>query len=289
MRGFVALLLVLCIGSGAVLEWVRASHERGPFLVDSRQIDWRRVSANYVPAPPPNVQTEGTLADRIATLRAITREARFWAEKMFEIERNMFEPVHCRGAVIRIDDTPITSRIVVQISRWHAVNDQWNFCAQADGYEYFCRVERRRANTLFGVILERTKLRATPRAGVLLLRPIHLRPTVHAQAKPSRQELAALNEHHAWLVHATQSMTRTVCPPDTEATVLETRGHIVILSLGKSDGVTVGCDFKVSRGRQFVGFVRITRVLENSAVGEFDSQFTGKGAPPRIGDRAYNR
>jgi len=286
LRGFVALLLVLCIGAGAVLEWVRAGHGRGPFLVDSRRVDWRRFGANDVPEPFKGAPTEGPLAERIADLRAMIARQRFWAAEMHKRNLRTFEPVHGRGAVIQVHET----RMVVQISTRHPVNDQWNFCAQADGSEYFCRLERRAGNILYGVILEQTKLRATPQRGVLLLRPIPLRPPVYARTKPSRQELEQLTEHLAWLRHATDRFPtigrRTLI---TEATVLETSGPVVVLSHGKRDGVTVGFEFKVSRRRQFVGFVRITRVLENSAVGEFDERFAGRGAPPRTGDRAYIR
>jgi len=79
-----------------------------------------------------------------------------------------------------------------------------------------------------------------------------------------------------------------------EGRVLEVRdaaGGVVILiiSIGREDKVTVGTEFKLSRGSEFVGFAKVTRVLKNSAVAEFDTQFPGKGAPARSGDRAYTR
>lgn len=81
---------------------------------------------------------------------------------------------------------------------------------------------------------------------------------------------------------------------DVEGRVLEVREAvggvvIVIISIGREDKVTVGSEFKISRGRDFVGFAKITRVMKNSAVAEFDTRFAGKGAPVRSGDRAYSR
>jgi len=81
---------------------------------------------------------------------------------------------------------------------------------------------------------------------------------------------------------------------DVEGRVLEVREAvggvvIVIISIGREDKVTVGSEFKISRGRDFVGFAKVTRVMKNSAVAEFDTRFAGKGAPVRSGDRAYSR
>ena len=81
---------------------------------------------------------------------------------------------------------------------------------------------------------------------------------------------------------------------DVEGRVLEVREAvggvvIVIISIGREDKVTVGSEFKISRGRDFVGFAKVTRVMKDSAVAEFDTRFAGKGAPVRSGDRAYSR
>lgn len=76
--------------------------------------------------------------------------------------------------------------------------------------------------------------------------------------------------------------------------VLEVRnvsggGIIVILSVGRDDGVKVGDEYKVRRGSDFVGFAKVSRVSKDKAVAEFDVQFTGRGAPPRSGDQASAR
>jgi chromosome segregation ATPase len=79
-----------------------------------------------------------------------------------------------------------------------------------------------------------------------------------------------------------------------EGKVLEVReaaGGVVllILSVGRDDGVTVGDEYRISRGSDFVGFAKVTRVLADKAVAEFDTQFPGNGAPARNGDRAYTK
>lgn len=79
-----------------------------------------------------------------------------------------------------------------------------------------------------------------------------------------------------------------------EGRVLEVReaaGGVVllILSVGRDDGVAVGAEYRISRGSSFVGFAKVTRVLKDKAVAEFDTQFPGNGAPARNGDRAYTK
>lgn len=79
-----------------------------------------------------------------------------------------------------------------------------------------------------------------------------------------------------------------------EGRVLEVReaaGGVVLLviSVGRDDGVSVGDEYRISRGSSFVGFAKVTRVLKDKAVAEFDTQFPGNGAPARNGDRAYTK
>ena len=66
-------------------------------------------------------------------------------------------------------------------------------------------------------------------------------------------------------------------------------GIVVVISVGSADGVKVGDEYKLSRGNQFVGFIKITRVHKDKAVGEFDTNNTGAGAPPEAQDRAYTK
>jgi len=79
-----------------------------------------------------------------------------------------------------------------------------------------------------------------------------------------------------------------------EGRVLEVREAaggvvLVIISVGRDDKVSVGDEYRLSRGNQFVGFAKITRVLKDKSVAEFDTAFPGPGAPARNGDRAYTR
>jgi len=73
--------------------------------------------------------------------------------------------------------------------------------------------------------------------------------------------------------------------------VREAAGGVVLLviSVGRDDSVSVGDEFRISRGSSFVGFAKVTRVFKDKAVAEFDTQFPGNGAPARNGDRAYTK
>jgi hypothetical protein len=60
---------------------------------------------------------------------------------------------------------------------------------------------------------------------------------------------------------------------------------VLVLSIGKADGVWLGDEFRVSRGSKFVGFVRVTRLYKDKSIGEFDAVNAGSGAPPQTNDR----
>jgi hypothetical protein len=64
------------------------------------------------------------------------------------------------------------------------------------------------------------------------------------------------------------------------------RGNLVSISVGSADGVRVGDSYDLSRGDKYVGKIRIQTVDKNLAVGLFDEQFVGSGAPPQRGDKA---
>ena len=69
--------------------------------------------------------------------------------------------------------------------------------------------------------------------------------------------------------------------------VIAVRGSLVVVSVGRSDKVRIGDTYNLRRGATFVGQIKITRVEEDSAVGEFDTQFPGPGGSPQVGDIAY--
>ncbi|MHC4339872.1 MAG: hypothetical protein ACYSX0_06635 [Planctomycetota bacterium] len=71
--------------------------------------------------------------------------------------------------------------------------------------------------------------------------------------------------------------------------VLQVRGSLVSLSVGSGDGVKTGDVYQLRRGGTYVGQVRVTRVYKDQSVGEFDTQFTGPGAPPQVNDQAESR
>ncbi|MHC4957338.1 MAG: hypothetical protein ACYTGN_03110 [Planctomycetota bacterium] len=75
-------------------------------------------------------------------------------------------------------------------------------------------------------------------------------------------------------------------PKGAAGVVKKVRDNFVSISVGSGDGVKVGDNYGVRRGATYVGRIRITRVYKDMAVGEFDDQFKGPGAPPQAGDIA---
>lgn len=69
--------------------------------------------------------------------------------------------------------------------------------------------------------------------------------------------------------------------------VLEVKGNIVVISVGRDDGVANGDTYHLRRGSSYVGQITITRVEKDLAVGLFDTQFVGSGGMPQVGDVAY--
>lgn len=69
--------------------------------------------------------------------------------------------------------------------------------------------------------------------------------------------------------------------------VLEVKDNIVVISVGRDDGVRNGDTYHLRRGSNYVGQMTVTRVEKDLAVGRFDTQFTGSGGMPQVGDIAY--
>jgi len=69
--------------------------------------------------------------------------------------------------------------------------------------------------------------------------------------------------------------------------VQNVRDNLVVISVGSKDGVRVGDTYHLRRGATYVGQIRIDKVEANMAVGVFDNEFAGDGAPPQTGDVAY--
>jgi predicted RNase H-like nuclease (RuvC/YqgF family) len=63
-------------------------------------------------------------------------------------------------------------------------------------------------------------------------------------------------------------------------------GNLVQITVGTKDGVRIGDEYTISRGAVFVGTIRIQSVEKDSAIGIFNTQFKGDGAPPQAGDKA---
>ena len=71
-------------------------------------------------------------------------------------------------------------------------------------------------------------------------------------------------------------------PPHIEGRVVGVQDNVVVLSVGQDDKVLAGFEFTVSRGDQFVGTVKVTRVTADLAGCEI--VFTDGGALIQVGD-----
>jgi len=115
-----------------------------------------------------------------------------------------------------------------------------------------------------------------------------LQATVQEQAKQIRDK-------DFWIEEAKKRLPDLGAPEQGEdGRILEVEnvaggGIIVVISVGRDDGVRVGDTYKFRRGNKFVGSGRVTRVLKDKSVVDFDTQFTGSGAPPQANDEAYVR
>jgi hypothetical protein len=78
----------------------------------------------------------------------------------------------------------------------------------------------------------------------------------------------------------------TTGPAGAPGRVLSVRGNLVSLSVGSKDGVKIGDTYQIRRGAVYVGEMVVKKVYADQSVGEFDTEFTGKGAPPMPGDQA---
>jgi len=78
-------------------------------------------------------------------------------------------------------------------------------------------------------------------------------------------------------------------PKGSPGVVKSVKGNFVVLSVGSDDGVRNGDTYQLRRGSSYVGQVTVTSVYKDQAVGTFDSDFKGPGAPPQAGDAADPR
>ena len=69
---------------------------------------------------------------------------------------------------------------------------------------------------------------------------------------------------------------------------LSVKGTLVLVSVGRNDGVSIGDELHVSRGEKYVGTIRITKVEKDAAVGR-TTDVKGSAFPPRKNDRIYAR
>jgi len=80
---------------------------------------------------------------------------------------------------------------------------------------------------------------------------------------------------------ALEKMNKELALRLDQAVIKSIRGKLVTISLGTNDGVKVGDRFNIERDAFIIGFLKITKVAKDHAIGEF----TGAGVP-RVGDKA---
>jgi len=74
---------------------------------------------------------------------------------------------------------------------------------------------------------------------------------------------------------------------ELEGRVVESNGDLLKISLGPRDRVRSGQELHLRRKGSYVGSLVLTDVRAEHAVGTFDTEFPGPGAPPRAGDVIY--
>ncbi len=77
-------------------------------------------------------------------------------------------------------------------------------------------------------------------------------------------------------------------PNVPDGLVLQVKGSLVLISLGSNDGVRIGDELHLSRGENYVGTIRITKVEKDAAVGR-TTDVKGSAFPPAGNDRVYAR
>ena len=73
-----------------------------------------------------------------------------------------------------------------------------------------------------------------------------------------------------------------------EALVLSVNGSWVTVSMGSRDGVQMGEVLHVTRGKNYVGIIRVDHVEKERATG-LTTEVRGPGFPPQLNDRVYAR
>ena len=109
---------------------------------------------------------------------------------------------------------------------------------------------------------------------------------LHAENKAMRKRL---KEVEFWLGKYRQKYGEGSGRYGTSGIVKSVKGNLVVISVGSDDGVRNGDTYQLRRGSTHVGQVTITKVYKDQAIGTFDTEFKGPGAPPQPGDPADPR
>lgn len=140
------------------------------------------------------------------------------------------------------------------------------------------RVESVRENLVFGRI-ERTAAGLRPQRGDTVFLDMTDLTWVRRVAGDVR-----LREENDLLREEIESLR---AGRGASGTVLRVTKRAVRISVGADEGVRVGDVYHIRRGATYVGMIKISRVARTMAIGIFDEEFPGTGAPPGTGDIVY--
>lgn len=98
---------------------------------------------------------------------------------------------------------------------------------------------------------------------------------------------AKLRDCEFWLSKAKEQGFRVgAASTGSAGRVIAVDGNLVSISVGSEDNVKMGDNYNLYRGSSYVGQIKIIKVMKSMAVGEFDTQYPGSGAPPQVDDTA---
>lgn len=287
MRNFVATLLLLSFGVFGIIEVARRPAVRVPRIVDSGSIAWVHWEFREERSLEDQAYAYGLIPFTWENLAELKGELMERAREVHERFRLHFAEVPCRGAVVSIDANKITAIVDTDAN----VDSAWDFLARHGPVQYHCRVTAVHGRRIVGTVRFVAVASDGPSAGngVLLLQPLFRRRLPDSRIELGTQLLLAT----LW-GSIGYSRERWDPPPrawEARITNVSGRGEHVTVTIPKGghDRMAVGEEVRLSRGSSFVGFATITSVDWESSQAKFDSQFPGKGAPPRKGDRVYVR
>jgi len=275
---------LLTAGAFVASEWVRPPVE--PLPTHSSRVRW--VDSDILILHESlDCSTPPRGGGSLEAARDKLRDLRFWAAKYHERNGGPYEPVECWARVLSASTGEVRARVLSNLP----LDSRWRFLARLESTQYECSVASYANGELIGTATRATALPPGfgQQNGVLLLRPVYLRSPPALELDAVESEARRMQQS----IEISRDVGHPIPRPDIRSRVLSVvyaRGRtLVTIAAGNHDGVSVGDEARMSRGSSFVGFASVIRVLEHSAVAEFDPEFPGTGAPPRATDWVFIR